>query len=188
MTNPLQAIAELDDLRLDLPRFEQALQQFAARLQLDLSSFAADHISLRCHQNATAERWRQGLMQCGTLLSESMINGRPICLFDLQQPLAVGPWRIDCVELPYPGEKRYPHEGWEHVELVLSGDPQTLHARALSHLADEALLAPGIKLKQSSPKGEGERLPNPTLAITDGTVTIKFHPYSIRDIVASEQG
>lgn len=103
MTNPLQAIAELDDLRLDLPRFEQALQQFAARLQLDLSSFTADHISLRCHQNATAERWRQGLMQCGTLLSESMINGRPICLFDLQQPLAVGPWRIDCVELPYPG-------------------------------------------------------------------------------------
>lgn len=71
---------------------------------------------------------------------------------------------------------------------MLSGDPQTLHARALSYLADEALLAPGIKLKQSSPKGEGERLPNPTLAITDGTVTIKFHPYSIRDIVASEQG
>lgn len=128
------------------------------------------------------------LMQCGTLLSESMINGRPICLFDLSQPLAVGPWQIDCVELPYPGEKRYPHEGWEHVELVLSGDPQTLHARALSLLADEALLTPGIKLKQSSPKGEGERLPNPTLAITDGTVTIKFHPYSIRDIVASEQG
>jgi len=30
-------------------------------------------------------------------------------------------------------------------------------------------------------------LPNPTLAITDGTVTIKFHPYSIRDVVASEQ-
>ena len=42
-------------------------------------------------------------MQCGTLLSESMINGRPICLFDLSQPLAVGPWQIDCVELPYPG-------------------------------------------------------------------------------------
>ncbi|HAU5647661.1 VOC family protein [Serratia marcescens] len=188
MITPLQAIAELDDLVLDLPRFEQALHQFAAKLRLDLAACTADHISLRCHQNATAERWRQGLMQCGTLLSESMINGRPICLFDLSQPLAVGPWQIDCVELPYPGEKRYPHEGWEHVELVLSGDPQTLHARALSLLADEALLTPGIKLKQSSPKGEGERLPNPTLAITDGTVTLKFHPYSIRDIVASEQG
>lgn len=182
------AIAELHDLALDLPRFEQALSQFAEKLHLDLSQFTADHVSLRCHQNTTAERWRLGLEQCGSLLSEAMINGRPICLFDLQQPLKVGPWSIDCVELPYPGEKRYPHEGWEHVELVLSGEPATLYSRALAHLPDEALLAPGIKLKQSSPKGEGERLPNPTLAITDGTVTIKFHPYSIRDIVASEQG
>ncbi|HFI5308301.1 VOC family protein [Serratia liquefaciens] len=182
------AIAELHDLALDLPRFEQALSQFAEKLHLDLSQFTADHVSLRCHQNTTAERWRLGLEQCGSLLSEAMINGRPICLFDLQQPLKVGPWQIDCVELPYPGDKRYPHEGWEHVELVLSGEPATLYARALAHLPDEALLAPGIKLKQSSPKGEGERLPNPTLAITDGTVTIKFHPYSIRDIVASEQG
>ncbi|HIC7642888.1 TPA: VOC family protein [Serratia liquefaciens] len=182
------AIAELHDLALDLPRFEQALSQFAEKLHLDLSQFTADHVSLRCHQNTTAERWRLGLEQCGSLLSEAMINGRPICLFDLQQPLKVGPWQIDCVELPYPGDKRYPHEGWEHVELVLSGEPATLYARALAHLPDEALLAPGIKLKQSSPKGEGERLPNPTLAITDGSVTIKFHPYSIRDIVASEQG
>jgi len=30
-------------------------------------------------------------------------------------------------------------------------------------------------------------LPNPTLAVTDGEVTIKFHPHSIREIVASEQ-
>ncbi|MEE4410677.1 MULTISPECIES: VOC family protein [unclassified Serratia (in: enterobacteria)] len=181
------AIAELNDLALDLPRFELALNQFAEKLHLDLSQFSADHISVRCHQNTTAERWRQGLLQCGSLLSETTINGRPICLFDLTQPLQVGPWLIDCVELPYPGDKRYPHEGWEHVELVLSGDPASLYARALSHLPDEALLAPWIKLKQSSPRGESERLPNPTLAITDGSVTIKFHPYSIREIVASEQ-
>ncbi|WP_256743749.1 VOC family protein, partial [Cronobacter sakazakii] len=28
---------------------------------------------------------------------------------------------------------------------------------------------------------------NPTLAVTDRIVTIKFHPYSIEEIVASEQ-
>ncbi|VDZ62340.1 Uncharacterized protein conserved in bacteria [Serratia odorifera] len=72
------------------------------------------------------------------------------------------------------------------MELALGGDPQTLYARALALLPDQALLAPGIKLKQSSPKGQGERLPNPTLAITDGSVTIKFHPYTLREIVASE--
>ncbi|AHG18353.1 metal-binding protein [Chania multitudinisentens RB-25] len=183
----LPLIAELNDLVQDLPRFEQALLQFAEKLHLDLSQFSADHISLRCHQNSTAERWRQGLAQCGTVLSDAIINGRPIYLFDLAVPIKVGPWQIDCVELPYPGDKRYPHEGWEHIELVLSGDPATLYARALNCLADEALLLPGIKLKQSAPKGEGERLPNPTLAITDGNITIKFHPYSIRDIIASER-
>lgn len=183
----LLSMTELNDLVQDLPRFEQALTQLAEKLHLDLSAFSADHISLRCHQNSTADRWRQGLLQCGALLSEASINGRTICLFDLAEPLKVGPWLIDCVELPYPGEKRYPHEGWEHVELVLGGDPATLYARALDCLADEALLLPGIKLKQSAPKGEGERLPNPTLALTDGNITIKFHPYSIRDIVASER-
>ncbi|MDA6077939.1 VOC family protein [Edwardsiella anguillarum] len=30
-------------------------------------------------------------MRLGTLLAENIINGRPICLFDLAQPLRVGP-------------------------------------------------------------------------------------------------
>jgi predicted metalloenzyme YecM len=41
-------------------------------------------------------------------------------------------------------------------------------------------------VKTSSPKGERERLPNPTLAVTDGQVTVKFHPWTIEQIVASE--
>lgn len=184
----LASIESLGDLETDLTRFSAELAQLAERLELDLSQFTADHISLRCHQNATADRWRAGLMQCGTLLSENRINGRPICLFDLHQPLAVGNWQIGCVELPYPGEKRYPHEGWEHVELVIGGDPQTLHQRALALLPDAALRTPGIKLKFSAPQGEGERLPNPTLAVSDGSVTLKFHPYDIRAVVASERG
>ncbi len=183
----MKDVADLEDLVADMPRFVTALSAFAEKLQLDLSAYHADHISLRCHQNTTAERWRKGFEQCASLLNETEINGRPICLYSLNQPLEVGPLRIDLVELPYPGEKRYPHEGWEHIEIVLSGGVEGFYARALAELADQALTAPGIKLKQSSPKGEHERLPNPTLAITDGTVTIKFHPHSLRDIVASEK-
>ncbi len=81
-------------------------------------------------KNTTAERWRQGLERCGTLLSENIINGRPICLFKLAEPICVAHWRFTVVELPRPGEKRYPHEGWEHIEIVLPGDPETLNARA----------------------------------------------------------
>ncbi len=66
---------QLADITADLPRFSDALQRFTARLGLEIAGLDADHISLRCHQNTTAERWRRGLEQCGTLLSENMING-----------------------------------------------------------------------------------------------------------------
>ncbi|MGY6029044.1 VOC family protein [Phytobacter sp. AG2a] len=182
-----QTLEELRDISADLPRFIDDFTQLSARLGLDITSLDADHISLRCHQNATAERWRRGFEQCGELLSETVINGRPICLFKLHDPVCVGHWRFQVVELPWPGEKRYPHEGWEHIEIVLPGEPETLNARALALLSDEGLSQAGIFVKTSSPKGERERLPNPTLAVTDGKVTVKFHPWSIEAIVASEQ-
>lgn len=182
-----QAIEELQDIVADLPRFCDALRNLTDRLGLDTAPLAADHISLRCHQNATAERWRRGFEQCGELLSENIINGRPICLFKLREPVCVAPWTFTVIELPWPGEKRYPHEGWEHIEIMLPGAPETLNARALALLADEGLSQPGIVVKTSAPKGERERLPNPTLAVTDGVVTVKFHPWTIEEIVASEQ-
>lgn len=180
----LTDIAELQDLITDLPNFEQRLANFSAKLNLDLTQFSADHISLRCYQPETAERWRGGLLHCGHLMSETQINGRPICLFDLAQPLSVGPWQIDCIELPYPGRTHYPHQGWEHVELVLPGDPQTLRQRARALLP--TTLPAGINEKFSSPQGEHERLANPTLAVSDGEITIKFHPHTLRQIIDSE--
>lgn len=182
-----QAVDELHDISADLPRFTKALTELATRLGLEIAPLDADHICLRCHQNATAERWRTGLEKCGMLLSENIINGRPICLFKLDEPVCVEHWRFTVVELPWPGEKRYPHEGWEHIEIVLPGEPETLNARALDLLSDAGLRETGISVKTSAPKGERERLPNPTLAVTDGKVTIKFHPWSIERIVASEQ-
>lgn len=182
-----QTIEELNDISADLARFTKALTELATRLDLKLAPLDADHISLRCHQNTTAERWRAGLQKCGTLLSESIINHRPICLFRLDDPLCVEHWKFTLVELPWPGEKRYSHEGWEHVEIVLPGDPETLNARALGLFSDAGLCQKGISVKTSSPKGEGERLPNPTFAVSDGKVTIKFHPWSIEEIVASER-
>ncbi|CNH95406.1 VOC family protein [Yersinia pekkanenii] len=181
----LKDIAELQDLLADLPCFEHKLVILAAKLNLDLTQFSADHISLRCHQIETAQRWHRGLLHGGDLMSETQINGRSICLFDLVQPLSVGPWQIDCVELPYPGRTYYPHQGWEHIELVLPGDPQTLRQRARALLPDT--LPKGISEKFSSPQGQHERLANPTLAVSDGEVTIKFHPYTLRQIVASER-
>ncbi|PHI30859.1 VOC family protein [Budvicia aquatica] len=179
-------IAELSDLHHSLPEFEAKLLTMIQRLNLSLQAHHADHISVRCFQQSTAERWKSGLLRCGELISEKNINGRPICLFSLNQPLQVGPWQIDCVELPYPGEKLYPKESWEHIEWVVPGDAENFHQTALSLFSDEILLMPQLKLKFSNPAGEGEALQNPTLAVTEDGITIKFHPYSIREIVRQD--
>ncbi|AUX72949.1 VOC family protein [Erwinia pyrifoliae] len=182
----IKHVPELADILADLPRFTNAIHHLAQRLGLDLLPLEVDHIALRCHQNATAERWQQGLLRCATLFSQKDIAGRPVALFELATPLDVGPWSISVVELPWPGQRLYRHEGWEHVEVVLRGEASTLGTRALALMADEGLTQQGISIKTSAPKGDGEKLPNPTLAVTDGQVTIKFHPWSLKEIVASE--
>lgn len=140
----------LPDLATDFSRFTVDLAHFAGRLGLTVEQLAADHISLRCHQNATAERWAQGLSQLGVMFSQAEINGRPVCLFRLEQPLSLLGHPVSVVELPWPGNKHYPHEGWEHIEVVLEGDPQTLGQRAMALIADHGLTQPGIAFKPAS--------------------------------------
>lgn len=180
---------ELRDLEQDLARFEQAVQQFAGRLGLDLTQLRiADHIAARCHQVSTAERWKAGLLQIGTQFSEARINGRPICLFKLHQPLQLLGWQIDVVEIPWPGEKKYEHESWEHIEIVLRGDPETLEARARALLPQDMQTSlPDVLTLMNSPQGENQGLANPTLAVSDGRTTIKFHPWTLEEVVASEE-
>ena len=186
MTN-WKTASQLTDLSEDLLRFERQIALLADRLCINLAEYTVDHIALRCHQEATARRWFDGWSQYGRCFRQSIINGRNIALFSLPAPLELGRSRVECIELPWPGQRRYPHEGWEHIEIVLPGPADTLAQRALSLLSDAALSSPDIRIKQSAPRGEGESLPNPTLAVSDGRVTIKFHPHSLRDVVAGER-
>ncbi|MBI6548235.1 VOC family protein [Xenorhabdus lircayensis] len=177
-------ISELQDLAADLGEFEQKLKLFGGYLGLHITQYPADHISLRCNETSIADRWRQGFLQCGQLMSESIINGRPIYLFELEQPITLLDWQIDCVELPYPTEKLYVHQGWEHVELVLPVQPEQLIHEAYKLLPYP--LPDDFRTKESYHKGKDERLPNPTLAVKNGEITIKFHPFSIKEIIKSE--
>ncbi|AFH95823.1 TPA: VOC family protein [Providencia stuartii] len=178
-------VPELQDLWNTLPEFEQKLTQMAKVLALSLNDHLIDHVSVRCHHNETAERWRKGLHQCGQLLSENEINGRPICLFELNKPLIIASQQVYVVELPFPKGKMYPQETWEHVEMVINVAPEQLEQSALALLPHP--LPEGYSLKMSQPKGQLERLPNPTLAVTNGIITLKYHPYALKQIIESEK-
>jgi predicted metalloenzyme YecM len=133
-------------------------------------------------------QWRKK----GDVISDSIINGRPIYIIALNEPLQLGDWKIECVELPFPS-KAYPQQGWEHIELVLPGNAvtmaeleQTLHT--INPKISAVLAAnPTIKVKRSTPHAEGEKLANPTIAFKLNDICIKVHSADIKVVVASEK-
>lgn len=180
------------------PIFESKILSLLNTLGLADTGLYCDHVALRVNTIATADALKQAFKERGRIISDKQINGRSILIIELDKPLHLGAFTIDCVELPYPGDTYYPQEGWEHIELVL---PST--AQDCEHLSQDlaqlypALLpllqgqvasskAAPIKVKCSSPKGEKERLANPTIAFKQADVCIKLHPHGIKAVIASE--
>lgn len=178
----------------DLSQFEQKIRQIAEIAGIDLAAYEIDHLAVRMNQTETAEQWKSLLLEGASLLKESEVNGRPIGLFTLTQAVEFCGQFVKIVELPFPKDKFYPQEGWEHIEIVfpfLAGESvEQWVERAISHfnLANNAEL----KLKISQPKVEGEALPNPSIAISLRNVTfcntccLKLHPYDINSVIVSE--
>lgn len=187
--HPVQMKDKLDD-------FIQKIQQLSALLHMDLSGHTLDHIALRINDPKLAQAAHQEWLKSGRQISSAEINGRAIIVLEFDQPLAAGPWHIACLELPYPAPgKIYPEQSWEHVEFVVPS--QAVSAEAF--VADiqqqfpalaagwDGLAEQGVTIKLSSPKGQGERLNNPTVAFKWQGVCIKLHPHTLKTIVESEQ-
>ncbi|WP_137221173.1 VOC family protein [Shewanella sp. MEBiC00475] len=183
------------------PDFSQRITAFMHRLGLDSLSLQSDHAALRVNDNHLAQLLADEFSKHGKIISNNMINGRPILIIKLIEPLVIGTMKIQCVELPFPSDKAYPVEGWEHIELVFPSLAKTcdeLVAELIEKAPQLAKVIAGntiagsdensdIKVKQSSPKGDNERLANPTIAFKANGICIKVHPHDIETIIASEQ-
>ena len=194
--------SSLTELRLtpekmlaEVAEFVDKIRVLAVEIGLDLVDLQADHIALRINDHSLAEQAHQAWLDYGKVISCAHINGRPIIVYQFISPIAIGSWQIECLELPYPAAgKQYPQQGWEHIEFVLPSNATNADdfLRDLKNkfpLMDKRwhdLDKQGIKTKLSSPKGEGERLANPTVAFKKSGVCIKLHPHSLRNVVLSE--
>ncbi|PMH41898.1 hypothetical protein BCU68_15005 [Vibrio sp. 10N.286.49.B3] len=180
----------------NLDGFMDRITQLSELIKLDLTFAQADHIALRINEAEVASQAHQAWLAYGSVISQAEINGRPIIVLAFEQVLKSRGWSIECLELPYPAAgKIYPEQNWEHVEFVIPSHAQTAEA----YLEDLKATYPafalqwdnlaelGVKTKLSSPKGEGERLNNPTVAFKYQGICIKVHPHSLKRIVESEQ-
>ncbi|WP_434938354.1 VOC family protein [Shewanella sp. HL-SH8] len=175
------------------PDFSVQIQAFITQLGLTSLSLTCDHAALRVNNSQTAQALADEFAQLGQVISNNIINGRPILIIKLSEPMMMGTTSIECVELPFPSDKVYPMEGWEHVELVFPSNAQTcddLVSQLIAHvpqLADVIAGKTDVKVKLSSPKGDNERLANPTIAFKANGICVKVHPHDIQTIIESEQ-
>ena len=211
---PQSTSISYEQLTQSWPAFEAQILALLETLGLADKALVCDHVALRVNSIASADALRYAFSRVGKIISDNIINGRTILIIELDIPLTLGQFSIACVELPYPSDKVYPQEGWEHIELVIDSkakDCDTLSQDLLalcpklsallpSEQAAEPVLSSspdlssqglaslaGIKIKMSSPKGDKERLANPTIAFKRDDVCIKVHPHGIKAVIASEQ-
>lgn len=184
--HPTQMLAQL-------PEFMKAINTLIDDLGISLAGYQADHIALRVNDQDVAHQLHLAWLSYGEEWSNNMINGRPIVIIGFEQPLAVDDWTIEALELPYPSDKVYPQQGWEHIEFVVPSSAKTIEElkadllEKLPQLDWDGLDAKGIKVKASSPSGEDERLANPTFAFKRDGVCIKLHGHSLKAVLESEQ-
>ncbi|VGM94926.1 Uncharacterized protein conserved in bacteria [uncultured Avibacterium sp.] len=172
----------------EFAKFEQRILQLAEKMALPLQDYVIDHLAVRVNSEQSAQRWLSELLKCGKILSDNLVNGRKIYLIQLDMPLIFANQQVQVVELPFPKNKQYPQEGWEHIEAVMPFLPkETANAwieRINSHFLWNKMT--DVRVKVSEPKVEGETLPNPSIAVSgDNAACIKVHPYHIKTIVAS---
>lgn len=159
-------------------------------MQLRLDRVEIDHIALRVNKRKSAEDWLTLLLKCGTILSGNIVNGRVIYLIQLDNPIRFSDQFIDIIELPFPKDKVYPVENWEHIEVIIPFEVNETVDEWVTRIRQQFLweeLA-NLKVKVSEPKVDGEQLPNPSIAVSfvnqlENHTCIKVHPYHIKKII-----
>ena len=170
--------------------FERKIQALATEMRVNLTDYVIDHLALRVNSSEMGQNWLVRLLKCGTILADNLVNGRVIYLIQLDEPLPFLNQFIDIIELPFPKDKTYRYETWEHIEFVLPFLAKESTNEWITRVQSIFLWNQfdALTIKVSEPKAEGELLPNPSIAVSlknnlQNHTSIKVHPYSIKKIV-----
>ncbi len=170
--------------------FERKILDLSHTMQITLKDYQIDHIAIRVNQLETAELWLKKLPQCGEVISDNIVNGRPIYIIKLNEPLIMINQKVNVIELPFPKGKIYPVENWEHIEIVMPFSENETIPQWSERILNTFLWHKNsdLKVKISEPKVEGEQLPNPSIAVsfvdsTENHTCIKVHPYTLEKVI-----
>lgn len=165
-------MAETEEIIGDYPTFLDDILSRVVDEGFDMTDFSQiDHM---CYRTISPENYASKKAELATiarLLGETMVNGRPISTFRLNEPVFHTPWRIDAIELPAPKSGSTHREGLEHIEFVLFDDIPTFLKKYEGKPFDLRSVDRGI---------------NPEIGLQLGNLSVKFHLLSLPTVIYLE--
>lgn len=155
--------------------YEQFITRASATLeQLGISKTEVAMMDHLCYRVETADRYSElkvALQTYAILISENIVNGRPIAVYEFHDYPSADGWTVPFIELPAPKSDSLYSEGLEHVEFVVIGSLNKFVARHRDVL---------------EPFNSSKTI-NPDVKANKGDVTIKFHEQQLGTAVRIER-
>jgi hypothetical protein len=156
--------------KIDGKNFLNSLVQELAAKKISVYSMSCDHLCFRVATSADYEFYKSALLNSGQLLTEALVNGRPICTFSLYEPFATDHHIVRLVELPYPKIGTDHETGFEHAEFILNQCFDSFSAQF-----------PDLDFTIS-----GNSILNPELSLKLGKKQAKFHHQPLDRVIEIE--
>lgn len=161
----------LSDIITDPQVYLENLFAKIEKIGLNVDDCYLDHICYRVATETEYQTKKVELLDHGTLLIESMVNGRMISTYKLHSPIHFNNRIIDVLELPAPKMGTSYKSGLEHVEFVTKGP--------LKDIVDRY---PTLKFEVF---GIDKKI-NADITLKFDGECIRFHNQTLEDVIAEE--
>lgn len=131
-----------------------------------------DHVCFRTDSLEHYTTTKQDFEQRAQLLIESPIGGRPIATYELDRPIWCQHGLVSLVEVPAPKTGRIVDRGYEHLEVVIDCDFQTLMTKYPELNFDDRAISKEL---------------NPELEAKFDNFNVKFHHHALNHVIEFEK-
>ena len=161
----------LNDIITDPHVYLEKLFSKIANIGLNVDDCYLDHICYRVATETEYQAKKIELLDHGSLLIESMVNGRMISTYKLHSPIHFKDRVIDVLELPAPKMGANYQSGLEHVEFVTKGP--------LKNIVEKY---PSLKFETFGI----DKAINADITLKFDGECIRFHNQTLEDVIAAE--
>lgn len=90
--------------------------------KIDVSSFELDHLGYQCSSDEDYDSLKIEVQKNAKLISENVVGGRRVGIFELNTSFEYKNWKIPAVEIIAPKNDQECLSALEHVEFVINTD------------------------------------------------------------------